>query len=167
MDSPGYDPARVDRAGRLRLADRLLHDRARMGLRLEARADDQARHQFRAPTRRMEEDMDINCGDIVDGDATIESKGEEIFEKILAVASGEHSKSEMLGLGDNEFVPWQIGAVDVGRRGSGRGDEDVAMREKLWPMSGKRCTSAISAAGSNNRRRCCARADLPSSIWPT
>ena len=55
--------------------------------------------------------MDINCGDIVDGDATIESKGEEIFRKILAVASGERSKSELLGLGDNEFVPWQIGAT--------------------------------------------------------
>jgi altronate hydrolase len=59
----------------------------------------------------MEEDMDINCGDIVDGAMTIEEKGEEIFRKILAVASGEQSKSEMLGLGDNEFVPWQIGAV--------------------------------------------------------
>ncbi|MDQ3558857.1 MAG: UxaA family hydrolase, partial [Pseudomonadota bacterium] len=59
----------------------------------------------------MEEDMDINCGDIVDGDATIGSKGEEIFRKILAVASGERSKSELLGLGDNEFVPWQIGAT--------------------------------------------------------
>jgi altronate hydrolase len=59
----------------------------------------------------MEDDMDINCGDIVDGAATIESKGEEIFRKILAVASGERTKSELLGLGDNEFVPWQIGAV--------------------------------------------------------
>ena len=59
----------------------------------------------------MEEDMDINCGDIVDGDATIESKGEEIFRKMLAVASGERSKSELLGLGDNEFVPWQMGAT--------------------------------------------------------
>ena len=55
--------------------------------------------------------MDINCGDIVAGDATIESKGEEIFKKILAVASGERTKSELLGLGDNEFVPWQIGAT--------------------------------------------------------
>ena len=38
-------------------------------------------------------------------------KGEEIFAKGLAVASGEHSKSEQLGYGDAEFVPWQIGAV--------------------------------------------------------
>jgi altronate hydrolase len=42
---------------------------------------------------------------------TVEQKGQEIFEKILRVASGEHTKSEDLGYGDNEFVPWQIGAT--------------------------------------------------------
>jgi altronate hydrolase len=42
---------------------------------------------------------------------TIEQKGREIFDKVLAVASGERSKSEALGYGDAEFVPWQIGAV--------------------------------------------------------
>jgi altronate hydrolase len=60
--------------------------------------------------RRMIDDMDVNCGDIVDG-VTVQEKGKEIFEKILAVASGEKSKSELLGYGDNEFVPWQIGAT--------------------------------------------------------
>jgi altronate hydrolase len=60
--------------------------------------------------RRMIEDMDINCGDIVDG-VSVEDKGREIFEHILRVASGARSKSEMLGYGDNEFVPWQIGAT--------------------------------------------------------
>ncbi len=60
--------------------------------------------------RRMIEDMDINCGDIVDG-VSVEAKGREIFEHILRVASGERSKSEQLGYGDNEFVPWQIGAT--------------------------------------------------------
>jgi len=58
----------------------------------------------------MIEDMDINCGDIVDG-VSVEAKGREIFEHILRVASGERSKSELLGYGDNEFVPWQIGAT--------------------------------------------------------
>ncbi len=58
----------------------------------------------------MIEDMDINCGDILDG-VTVEDKGREIFELILRVASGEQSKSEQLGYGDNEFVPWQIGAT--------------------------------------------------------
>lgn len=60
---------------------------------------------------RMEPDMDINCGDIVEGTVSIEEKGKEIFETILRVASGEKSKSELLGYGDNEFVPWQVGAV--------------------------------------------------------
>jgi altronate hydrolase len=60
--------------------------------------------------RRMSEDMDINCGDVLDG-VSIETKGKEIFAKVLAVASGSHTKSEDLGYGDLEFVPWQIGAV--------------------------------------------------------
>ena len=60
--------------------------------------------------RRMIDDMDINCGDILDG-VSIEEKGKEIFAKVLAVASGERSKSEELGYGDAEFVPWQIGAT--------------------------------------------------------
>ena len=60
--------------------------------------------------QRMIDDMDINCGDILDG-VSIEAKGREIFDTVLRVASGEHSKSEKLGYGDAEFVPWQIGAV--------------------------------------------------------
>jgi altronate hydrolase len=54
--------------------------------------------------------MDINCGDVLDGVA-IADKGAEIFDRILKVASGEPTKSEELGYGDNEFVPWQVGAV--------------------------------------------------------
>ena len=60
--------------------------------------------------RRMLDDMDIDCGDILDG-VSIEEKGAEIFATILRVASGEKTKSELLGYGDNEFVPWQIGAT--------------------------------------------------------
>jgi altronate hydrolase len=58
----------------------------------------------------MIEDMDINGGDVLDG-STLEQKGAEIFAEILAVASGKKTKSELLGYGDNEFVPWQIGAT--------------------------------------------------------
>jgi altronate hydrolase len=61
--------------------------------------------------RRMTDDMDINCGDIVEGLSTVEEKGAEIFEMLLKIASGERTKSEQLGYGDNEFVPWQVGAV--------------------------------------------------------
>lgn len=59
---------------------------------------------------RMKEDMDINCGDILGG-VSIEAKGREILEEIVAVASGKKTKSEELGFGGAEFVPWQIGAV--------------------------------------------------------
>jgi altronate hydrolase len=58
----------------------------------------------------MGEDMDINCGDILDG-VSVKAKGEEIFQHVLRTASGAHTKSEDLGYGDLEFVPWQIGAV--------------------------------------------------------
>lgn len=59
---------------------------------------------------KMEEDMDINCGDIIDQGVSLQDKGREIFDMIVAVASGDASKSELNGLGDHEFVPWQLGA---------------------------------------------------------
>ena len=61
--------------------------------------------------RRQEEDMDINCGDVADGQETLEQAGKRIFETILAVASGEKTKSEKFGYGSLEFVPWQPGAI--------------------------------------------------------
>jgi altronate hydrolase len=60
--------------------------------------------------QRMQDDMDINGGDVLDGNS-LEAKGQEIFETVLAVASGRKTKSEALGYGENEFVPWQVGAV--------------------------------------------------------
>ncbi len=60
---------------------------------------------------RMTEDMDINAGRILTEGASVEELGREIFQMILDVASGKPSKSEAQGLGDYEFVPWQIGAV--------------------------------------------------------
>lgn len=60
---------------------------------------------------RLSEDMDLNCGDIVSDGISIEAKGEELFEILIRVASGEKTKSEELGFGGVEFVPWQIGAV--------------------------------------------------------
>ena len=50
-----------------------------------------------------------NTPGVPDGEMTIPQMGQEIFELMLRIASGEQSKSEMLGLGDHEFVPWQIG----------------------------------------------------------
>ena len=59
----------------------------------------------------QEEDMDVNCGGIADASMTIEERGEYIYRLMLRIASGERSKSEQHGYGQNEFVPWQIGAI--------------------------------------------------------
>jgi len=61
--------------------------------------------------RRMPEDMDINCGDIAEGVETVEECGKRIFQTILQVASGQRTKSEAQGFGDDEFAPWQLGAT--------------------------------------------------------
>jgi altronate hydrolase len=60
---------------------------------------------------RQEEDIDINCGEIVDGASTVEQMGERFFRMILDTASGKKTKSELHGYGQNEFVPWYLGAV--------------------------------------------------------
>ncbi|HWY77248.1 MAG TPA: altronate dehydratase family protein [Verrucomicrobiae bacterium] len=57
----------------------------------------------------MEEDMDLNAGTILDGTETVAQVGQRIFEKIIAVAGGAKTKSELAGLGDEEFAPWQLG----------------------------------------------------------
>ena len=61
--------------------------------------------------QRQEEDMDINCGEIVDGAATIEQLGERLFELSWQRPRASRTKSESFGYGQNEFVPWQLGAV--------------------------------------------------------
>ena len=60
---------------------------------------------------RMIEDMDLNCGEIIDGTMDVQEMGSIIFQKLLATASGELTKSEEFGFGDYEFAPWEIGAV--------------------------------------------------------
>ncbi len=61
--------------------------------------------------QRMSLDMDFDCGGIVEGQQTIAEAGQALFALMLATASGQRSKSELNGLGDNEFLPWQLGAV--------------------------------------------------------
>ncbi len=61
--------------------------------------------------QRQSDDIDINCGEIVDGSSTVQAMGQRIFERVLQVASGERTRSEQHGYGQNEFVPWQLGAV--------------------------------------------------------
>lgn len=61
--------------------------------------------------QKQQEDIDINCGEIADGTASVQSMGERFFQMILDTASGKKSKSELHGYGQQEFVPWQVGAV--------------------------------------------------------
>ena len=61
--------------------------------------------------QRQGDDIDINCGEIIDGGVSIDAMGQRIFERVLAVASGERTRSEIHGYGQSEFVPWQLGAV--------------------------------------------------------
>lgn len=110
MDSPGYDPASV--TGQIAGGCNIVVFTTGRGSAFGSKP---------APTikvatntgmySRMSEDMDINTGDMLAGTAELETKGREIYDLILRVASGKPSKSEAQGLGDFEFVPWQIGAV--------------------------------------------------------
>ena len=59
----------------------------------------------------MADDIDIDCGRLITGAATLDMLGEEIFSAMLALASGQRSRSEELGIGDSEFVPWVPGAA--------------------------------------------------------
>ena len=59
----------------------------------------------------MSDDMDINCGSIVDGEETVEQAGQRIFDSLLAMASGELTRSEVHGFGEEEFQPWLQGAT--------------------------------------------------------
>ena len=61
--------------------------------------------------RRMEEDMDINCGTVLDGEETVQECGGRIFELMLRTAGGERTRSEVFGFGEAEFAPWVIGAT--------------------------------------------------------
>jgi len=109
MDSPGYDPASV--TGQVASGCNLVVFTTGRGSAFGFKPSPSIKLATNNDTyQRQEEDMDINCGDILDG-VTIEEKGRQIFEEMIAVASGKPTKSEEFGYGDNEFVPWQIGAV--------------------------------------------------------
>lgn len=110
MDTPGYDP--VSATGQVAGGANLIAFTTGRG---SAYGCAPAPSIKLATNNRVfehqEEDMDVNCGGIADGSTSIEECGAFIFEQMLRIASGERSKSELHGYGQNEFVPWQIGAV--------------------------------------------------------
>ena len=109
MDSPGYDPASV--TGQIASGCNLVTFTTGRGSAFGAKPAPSLKIATNSEMYgRMIEDMDVNAGRILEG-AGVEEVGREIYEMLLRVASGEMTKSEAQGLGDYEFVPWQIGAV--------------------------------------------------------
>jgi altronate hydrolase len=110
MDSPGYDPASV--TGQVASGANVVCFTTGRGSCFGFKPAPSIKLATNSEMyRRMEEDMDVNCGAILDGEVSLEQMGERIFELILEVASGRRTKSEALGFGNHEFTPWQIGAV--------------------------------------------------------
>ncbi|OYY08399.1 MAG: galactonate dehydratase [Rhizobiales bacterium 35-68-8] len=109
MDTPGYDP--VAATGQVAGGANVICFTTGRGSAFGCKPTPSIKLATNSEiARRMSEDMDINCGDVLDG-VPLEEKGRDIFDLVVRVASGEHTRSEALGYGDAEFVPWQIGAV--------------------------------------------------------
>ena len=110
MDTPGFDP--VSATGQIAGGANLIAFTTGRGSMFGSKPAPCIKLATNSPMfHRLEEDMDINCGEILDGTASMQEMGKRIFELFLRTASGEASKSELLGLGDHEFVPWQIGIM--------------------------------------------------------
>jgi altronate hydrolase len=110
MDTPGYDP--VSATGQVAGGANLICFTTGRGSAYGcAPAPSLKLSTNSALWKRQEEDMDINCGEIIDGGMSVAEMGQRIFELMLQTASGQATKSERHGYGQNEFVPWQVGAV--------------------------------------------------------
>lgn len=110
MNSPGYDPASV--TGQIAGGSNLVVFTTGRGSAFGSKPAPTIKVATNAELfRKMPLDMDINGGAIISDGKTLEEVGTEIYQKFLAVASGEQTHSERQGLGDLEFVPWQIGAT--------------------------------------------------------
>ena len=110
MDTPGYDP--VSATGQVAGGANLICFTTGRGSAYGCAPSPSLKLSTNSALwRKQEDDMDINCGEIIDGSSAVAEMGQRIFEMVLATASGEKSKSELHGYGQNEFVPWQVGAV--------------------------------------------------------
>ena len=110
MDSPGYDP--VSATGQVAGGANVLCFTTGRGSVFGCKPTPSLKLATNtALYRHMTDDMDINCGSIVDGDETIQQNGQRIFDLILRTASGEKTKSESFDFGGAEFAPWVLGAT--------------------------------------------------------
>ena len=107
MDSPGYDPCSA--TGQIASGANLIVFTTGRGSVFGAKSAPSIKVASNARLASwMDEDMDVDASPVLTG-TSMEDVGRLIFERMLAVASGEPSKSEALGIGDHEFVPWQVG----------------------------------------------------------
>lgn len=110
MDSPGYDP--VAATGQIASGANLICFTTGRGSMFGSKPAPTIKLASNsAMFERLKKDMDINCGRVLDDNVSMSEMGQIIFDDILRYASGEKTKSELLGLGDHEFVPWHIGIV--------------------------------------------------------
>lgn len=105
MDSPGFDP--VSATGQVASGANLLCFTTGRGSVFGCKPTPSLKLASNTPLyKRMADDMDINCGTVIDGEETVQEAGAKIFEAMLATASGRQTKSEELGFGEEEFQPW-------------------------------------------------------------
>ena len=110
MDTPGYDP--VSATGQVAGGANLICFTTGRGSAYGCAPSPSLKLSTNTELwRKQEDDIDINCGEVIDGTASIDEMGERIFRLMLQTASGTRTKSEVHGYGQNEFVPWQLGAT--------------------------------------------------------
>jgi altronate hydrolase len=110
MDTPGYDPVSV--TGFVAGGANVVCFTTGRGSVFGCKPSPSMKLATNTPMyARLSDDMDINCGLVVDGEKTVQEMGQMIFDRIIEVASGSPTCSERLGFGDDEFLPWQVGAV--------------------------------------------------------
>ncbi len=110
MDTPGYDP--VSATGQVAGGANLICFTTGRGSAYGCAPSPSLKLSTNtALWRHQQDDIDLDCGVIVDGLASIDEVGELIFRLMLASASGQRTRSEIHGYGQNEFVPWQLGAI--------------------------------------------------------
>jgi altronate hydrolase len=110
MDSPGFDPCSA--TGQIASGANMICFTTGRGSMFGAKPVPSIKLASNTPMfEKLKDDMDINCGTVIDGTQSMEDLAQTIFTEILRYASGAQTRSEVLGLGDNEFVPWQLGIV--------------------------------------------------------
>ncbi|MDI1269225.1 MAG: altronate dehydratase family protein [Polaromonas sp.] len=110
MDTPGYDP--VSATGQVAGGANMICFTTGRGSAYGCAPSPSVKLATNTALRnRQSDEMDINCGEVLDGTATIEEMGERLFRLMLDTASGKRSRSETHGYGQNEFVPWQLSVI--------------------------------------------------------